>query len=167
MLRVYYSNRTEELLKALIERVTALRTSIYEPVHLVVPNRNMEAYLELSLARLTGVCANVHFHDARELLHRGSSLENLILTALFDDELLAHAELEPVRTYLSAGGGERHDVDRRRVQLGAELARLYAAYEDYRPELIDCWRAGLYVGDENARDVEDVATPAVDRASAL
>ena len=87
-------------------------------------------------------------------MRRRSSLKNLVLTALFSDELLDHAELEPVRTYLRAGGGEPHEIDRRRVQLGDQLTRLYAGYEDYRPELLDCWRAGLFVGDDASRDVE-------------
>ncbi len=107
MLRVYYSNRTEELLEALIERIGAERTTLYDPIHIVVPNRNMKTYLELSLARLTGICANVQFRFSHELFRRASTLANRVLTALVTDELLKNAELEPVRTYLEAGGGER------------------------------------------------------------
>ncbi|GMR21690.1 MAG: hypothetical protein BMS9Abin37_0002 [Acidobacteriota bacterium] len=157
MLRVYYSNRTEELLEALIERIghqRAERSTLYDPVHIVVPNRNLKTYLELSLARLTGICANVHFHTSHELFRRPSTLANRVLTALFTDELLDNAELEPVRTYLEAGGDEQQEVDRRRVQLARELARLYADYESYRPEFLDCWRAGLFIGETDSRDVE-------------
>lgn len=154
MLRVYYSNRTEELLEALIERIAAERTTLYDPIQVVVPNRNMERYVELSLARLTGICANVHFHLAHQLLARRSNLANLVLTALFSDELLAHAELEPVRTYLEAGGSGRQEIDRRRVQLGRELARLFSDYDGYRPELLDCWRAGLFASETDSREVE-------------
>ena len=156
MLRVYYSNRTEELLEALIERVSTSseRTTLYDPIHIVVPNRNMKTYLELSLARLTGICANVQFRFSHELFRRASTLANRVLTALFTDELLDNAELEPVRTYLEAGGGEQQEVDRRRVQLGRELARLYSDYESFRPELLDCWRAGLFIGETDSRDVE-------------
>jgi len=131
VLRVTYSNRTEELLEALIERIgdqRAERSTLYDPVHIVVPNRNMETYLELALARLTGICANVRFHASQKLFGRRSKHANRVLTALFNDELLKNTELEPVRTYLEAGGTESEEVDRRRAQLGRELARLYADY---------------------------------------
>ena len=160
VLRVYYSNRTEELLEALIERIEhqrhqrAERSTLYDPVHIVVPNRNMETYLELALARLTGICANVRFHSSQKLFGSQSKHANRVLAALFTDELLENPELEPVRTYLEAGGGEPQEVDRRRVQLGRELARLYADYESFRPEILECWRAGLFVGETDSRDVE-------------
>ena len=154
MLCVYYSNRTEELLETLIERIGAERTTLYDPIHIVVPNRNMKTYLELSLARLTGICANIQFRFSHELFRRGSALANRVLTALFTDELLDHAELEPVRTYLEAGGGEREEIDRRRVQLGRELARLFSDYASFRPDLLECWRAGLFIGETDSREVE-------------
>ena len=154
VLRVCYSNRTEELLEALIEAITTGERSIFDPVHIAVPNQNLETYLELALARETGICSNVSFHRANEILRRRSSFVNPVLTALFDDELLAEPELEPVRTYLAAGGDEPRDVDHRRVQLGRELARLFALYEDYRPELFEGWRTGLFVRDDASREVE-------------
>jgi exodeoxyribonuclease V gamma subunit len=153
VLRVYYSNRTEELLDALVERVRRVRGSLYDPVHIVVPNRNLQTYLELSLARLEGICANVRFHLLHELVAR-RTLAARVLRAMFDDELLSHPELEPVRTYLEAGGRERRAVDRRRVQLARELGRLYAAYADTRPELIECWRAGLFSLEPELRSLE-------------
>ena len=95
MLRVYYSNQTEKLLEALMERMREHRGSFYERVSIVVPNQNMETYLKLALARETGICANVEFKYPRDLvesLRDGRAwqlaLEDCILTALFDDELL-------------------------------------------------------------------------------
>ena len=82
------------------------------------------------------------------------ALEDCILTALFDDELLKNAELEPIQSYLAAGDQNRKGVDIRRVQLGKELSRLYTQYRDARPELLDCWRAGLFMGGEQERELE-------------
>lgn len=156
MLRVYYSNRTEQLVETLVERILEGRTSLYDPVHIVVPNRNLETYLELSLARLTGICANVRFRLLHELVARSErDFTNAVLRVLFDRELLSHPELEPVRTYLGVGHGDPDPViDRRRVQLADELARLYASYADSRPELIDCWQAGLLALEPELRNVE-------------
>ncbi len=161
MLRVYYSNQTEKLLEALIERMREHRESFYERVRIVVPNQNMETYLKLALARETGICANVAFRYPRDLVEslrdgraRQLELEDRILTALFDDERLRKAELEPIQSYLAAGDKSRKGVDIRRVQLGKELSRLYTHYRDARPELLECWRAGLFMGGEEERELE-------------
>ena len=161
MLRVYYSNRTEKLLEALMERMREHRGSFYEPVSIVVPNQNVETYLKLALARETGICANVLFRYPRDLIEslrdgraRQLALEDRIFAALFDDELLKKAELGPIQSYLAAGEKSRKGVDIRRVQLGKELSRLYTRYRDARPELLQCWRAGLFVGGEKERELE-------------
>lgn len=156
MLRVYYSNRTEELVGALLERIGSERTTLYDPVHLVVPNRNVETFLELSLARLTGICANVRFRLVRDLVARSTrELAHHVLTALFDPSVVSHPELEPVRAYLDPDGGDpASSVDLRRVQLAREIARLYGAYAESRPEILECWRAGLFALETELREVE-------------
>lgn len=52
MLELLYSNRTEQLLDALADRVKWQRFSSHplEVVELVVPNRNMETWVRLGLA---------------------------------------------------------------------------------------------------------------------
>ena len=64
MLRLVYSNRTEELLDALAEALRAERAAgahPLAPVDVVVPNRNMEQYVRLGLAERLGVAANLRF----------------------------------------------------------------------------------------------------------
>ena len=58
MFRVCYSNRTEALLEALVGNLRDERRgrSPFEPVRLVVPNRNVETYVKLGLA----ASANIH-----------------------------------------------------------------------------------------------------------
>src|SRR5262245_10474790 len=72
MIRLVYSNRTEELLRAFAERVGAERSPgrALSPVRLVVPNRNVETYVKLGLAAATGIAANLEVTFLRQLLAR-------------------------------------------------------------------------------------------------
>jgi exodeoxyribonuclease V gamma subunit len=162
MIHVTYSNRTEELLAALAAgvRQERARLSPWEPIQLVVPNRNVETYLKLGLAQRLGIAANLEVSFLRGLL--GNLAERLVpgahlhdvrrteghLLALFcDDQLLGDPELQPVRDYLLAAGPRPDVVDRRRCELAAELARLYDEYAASRPELLRAWRDRSLLGD--------------------
>ncbi|HET9766824.1 MAG TPA: exodeoxyribonuclease V subunit gamma, partial [Thermoanaerobaculia bacterium] len=64
MIRLVYSNRTEELLAALAETLKDRRRAgahPLEPVHLLVPNRNLEQHVRLALAERLGGAANLRF----------------------------------------------------------------------------------------------------------
>ncbi len=165
MLRVYYSNETEELLRSLVETLRAERSkagaTLFDPVHLVVPNRNMETFVKLQVAKLEGVCANVETRFLAEFLAETSGdslvetkLLDRILIALFDRAILARPELEPVRSYIFSAGDSPEAADRRRVQLARKLARLFSDYAISRPELLECWRAGLLLGSPDLAAVE-------------
>jgi len=65
-------------------------------------------------------------------------LQDLVLTALLDDEPLRHPELEPVLTYLYAAGKNRDAVDRRGYQLSRELTRLFDEVAVSRPDFLEC-----------------------------
>ena len=52
-------------------------------------------------------------------------------------------ELGPVRDYLQAADGD--GLDRKRVQLAAELAALFDEYAFSRPEMLAAWREGALV----------------------
>lgn len=165
MLRVYYSNETEELLRALVEALRAerskARATLFDPVHLVVPNRNMETFVKLGIAKLEGICANFETRLLGDFLRETigsslteSSLFDRILAALFDEAVLARPELEPVRSYIFRAGDSADACDRRRVQLARKLARLLSEYQISRPELLECWRAGLLRGAPDFAAVE-------------
>ena len=58
VIHVHYSNRTERLLTALVRNLRAENdasgdrfAAAFDPVPLVVPNRNVETYLKLGLAQ--------------------------------------------------------------------------------------------------------------------
>jgi exodeoxyribonuclease V gamma subunit len=163
VIRLCYSNRTEALCEALAENLGAGRSSLFDPIHLVVPNPLVESYVKQSLARRLGIAAHIETRFLRGFLRDiavASAPEILIvdrdlvegeLLALFADPgRLASRELEAVRGYLMAPAGEAaaddpdHDegLDRRRVQLAAQVAALFDEYAFSRPEMLAAWRVG-------------------------
>jgi exodeoxyribonuclease V gamma subunit len=167
MIQVFYSNQIERLLDALAGDVRALRAprpddplrGLFEPVDLVVPNRNLQTYLELGLARTLGVAANLRPRFLNEVVGElcappsrdgdpaplldAARIEAHLLDLLHDPALLAEPELSAVHGYLEASGGRPEVVDRRRTQLAVRLARLFEEYGLSRPELLGSWPRGL------------------------
>ncbi len=156
MIRLYYSNRTERLLDALIANREAERLrpgGALRPFTLVVPNKNVETYVKFGLAKATGIAAGIQTSFLRALLRdvaeravpgaeviEGPRLLGMVLGVLHDEAALAHPELASVREYL--GDGRRDAVDLRRAPLAAQRARLYEEYGDSRPEMLDAWPRG-------------------------
>ncbi|HTM23097.1 MAG TPA: exodeoxyribonuclease V subunit gamma, partial [Kofleriaceae bacterium] len=124
----------------------------------------MAAWLELRMAARAGIAANLRmpFLDsylaarararaaagAPERILDRSALEALLCTVLDDPEVLAAADLAPVRAYLGPPvRPERSDReavaeskdDLRRFQLAREVAGLFTDYTLARPELTAAW----------------------------
>jgi exodeoxyribonuclease V gamma subunit len=153
MIRLFYSNRTEELLAELAARVRAqqARDGALVPVRVVVPNPGVEGYVRLGVARAAGIAANLEV----SLLTRFASevaapdgarvadapaLEAMALALLLDDAVLAAPEMAPVRAYLVAAGEAPEAVDVRRVQLAARIGRLFEEYTYSRGDWLAAWR---------------------------
>ncbi|HEY4394678.1 MAG TPA: exodeoxyribonuclease V subunit gamma [Polyangia bacterium] len=165
MIRFCCSNRLEALVEALADTVGAGRTSLFDPVSLVVPNTLVEGYVKQGLARRLGIAANVETGFLRGFLRKVAAastpdsviadrdlLEGALLELLHDPGWLSGPELGPVREYLG-GGGDALDADgrdRKRVQLAAELAGLYDEYAFSRPEMLAAWREGALVPEADA-----------------
>ncbi|HEY3816788.1 MAG TPA: exodeoxyribonuclease V subunit gamma [Polyangiaceae bacterium] len=158
MVRLVYSNRTEELLAELATRVRAqqARDGALVPVRLVVPNGSVEGYVRLGIAREQGIAANLDTSlltrfagETTALLDRGArvadaeALEAMALALLLDDALLAGEDLAAVRAYLHAAGDRAEAVDVRRVQLAARVGRIFEEYTYSRGELLVAWNDGL------------------------
>jgi exodeoxyribonuclease V gamma subunit len=153
MLRLFYSNRTEELLRELASRVRVeQRATPLAPVRVIVPNACVEAYVKLGIARERGVAANL---DVMQLMRFAStlappgkrvadaeSLEAFVLSLLLDEAFLAKPELAPVRAYLFAAGTSEDGADLRRVQLASRLGRIFEEYTYSRAELLAAWQGG-------------------------
>jgi exodeoxyribonuclease V gamma subunit len=164
MIRLVYSNRTEELLDELAAKARAQQSRFgpLVPVRVVVPSASVEAYLRLGVARQQGVAANLDF--ARLTAFAGevvaavsgarvanaSALEAMALRLLLDDAALERAELAPVRAYLRGGGEVDDPMDMRRAQLASRLGRLFEEYTYSRGDMLAAWRQGTTFGDAHA-----------------
>ena len=155
MLRLVYSNRTEELLAELGARVRAQQAArgALVPVRLVVPNASVEGYVRLGIARDQGIAANLEsslltrfaaevLGSAEARVADAESLEAMVLGLLLDDALLADPGLAPVRAYVHAAGEDPETMDLRRVQLAARLGRIFEEYTYSRAEMLVAWSRG-------------------------
>jgi exodeoxyribonuclease V gamma subunit len=166
VIRLCYSNRTEELLAALaadLKDARARGRGLFDPTPLVVPNPQVETYVKLGVARANGVAAHLETKylrgfladvvaksDPKVALVDRALIEGELLALFHDDARLAFADLAPVRGYLAAGGDAPDALDLRRAQLAAELATLFDEYAFARPELLRAWRDGRTLPDDTA-----------------
>jgi len=157
MIRVCCSNRTETLLAAFVRNLSDERQAAgpLVPVRVVVPNRNVETYLRLGVARACGIAANLHITFLRRLLAHvaqqalpgarvvdARQIESHLLALFHDEPFLAAPVLAPLRDYLHAGGDQRDAIDRRRCQLATQLGPLFEEYAVSRTEMVEAWRTG-------------------------
>jgi exodeoxyribonuclease V gamma subunit len=169
MLRLVYSNRTENLLQALIADVGALRAErgALEPVCLVLPNRNIETYVRFGFARATGIAANLHTHQLRRFVGSllpgqgqapqpvdAEQLTGHLLELLLDPQTLADPQLLPVRGYLLGGGASDEAADVRRLQLAERLARLFEEYSFTRQSMLAAWPERTVLGQTPLAETE-------------
>jgi exodeoxyribonuclease V gamma subunit len=177
VIRLCYSNRFEALLDALAAELGTSRRSLFDPVHLVVPNALVEGRVKEGLARRLGVAANVQarflHHFLRDVAATATpevtivdreAIELALLSLFHDPPRLTSRDLGAVRDYL--GPGARGDArieeagrDRRRVQLALALAKLFDEYAFSRPDMLAAWREGrLLEGDDGALALGEAAT---------
>ncbi|MBF5044757.1 exonuclease V subunit gamma [Aggregicoccus sp. 17bor-14] len=167
MLRLVYSSHTEQLLQALVQEVSAYRRTrgALEPVQLVLPNRNVEAYVRFGLAQESGIAANLEVHLLRrfvaDLVSReevrlvgAEELRTLVLGLLLDEERMARPEFGPVRAYLHAAGDSGDALDLRRFQLADQLSRLFEEYSFSRDAMLREWPRRVVLVDTPLAEAE-------------
>jgi len=154
MIRLYYSNRLENLIAPLANAVAAhQRREPLEPVSIVVPNRVVEQFVRYRLAESIGVAANLEFPFLRNYLAELLQSTDKNLKILDADELQlilfeclrssSHRDdldLKPARDYIQAGSKTDADVELRTILLAAQLARLFREYSISRRRMIEKWR---------------------------
>jgi exodeoxyribonuclease V gamma subunit len=154
MVRLFYSNRTEELLAELARRVRSQQDGegTLVPVRIVVPSSTVEEYVRFGIAHLCGIAANLDTalltRFAKELtlaacgtrLADASVLEAMALALLLEERVLTHPELAPVQAYLRGAGDAADAMDLRRVQLAARVGRLFEEYSYSRADMLAAWR---------------------------
>jgi exodeoxyribonuclease V gamma subunit len=157
VIRICTSHRTEVLLDAFVASLTAerKRQGPFAPVRVIVPNRNVEAYLRLKVCEQCGIAANLQTRFLRRFLADiaeaatpgtrvadAAYVEGCLLALLHDPVLLEQPDFAHVRRYLDAADGDRDALDRRRCQLAGQLAQLFEEYAGSRPEMLSAWAAG-------------------------
>ena len=172
-LRIFWSDRIERLAGELAESLRAqgrrAGADLFVAARVIVPNMNVRKWLQLFVARHTGVCLNIQFQfledgfeellapppppvgapapaSGTERLDR-EDLQQMILALL-----LAEGEgrgrpkrgspLAPLLSYLGPRDEVRdRDFSRRAWQLSGALASLFMEYERQRRDLIAEWMA--------------------------
>jgi len=152
---LHRSNRTEQLLEALVEVVREPASDDpLAPECIAVQGRGMERWLSMSLSRHLGVWARPEFPVVRELLE--SCADRIIgeeaergrfdpgpLTFAFADALTGLVETAPFRTVASYLEGD--DGGRRLMGLAERLALIFDAYATQRPDWLAAWSSGRRV----------------------
>ncbi len=157
VIRICTSHRTEVLLDAFVANLIRERKEQgpFCPVRVVVPNRNVEAYLRLKVCEQCGIAANLQtvflrrfLADIAEAASPGirvadaAYVEGCLLALLSDQAWLGQPELAEVRRYLDAAEGDRDARDRRRCQLANQLAQLFEEYAGSRADMLSAWAEG-------------------------
>lgn len=171
---LYFSNRIEQLAADLTANLYPPQREdslLFDPLRIVVPNRNLAKWLQLVLARRQGVSMNIDYAylDAAlwDLLVHMSADETppmpvsqdiyaLALLRVFEQLPADDAVFDPIRGYLSRAGektpfpntrsADTIQADTRRWQLARKLAHLFQEYELNRPEWPQAWRLGRFGG---------------------
>ncbi len=154
-LRLYTSNRLENLAEALAEGVRRPLASPLEPETILVQSQGMARWLQLQLARHHGICSNYRFPFPRAFSYEvfQNVLGDLPAEAAYDPELLVWQVMRQLPGFLNQPGfaavnhylGTEPD-DRKHYQLAARIANVFDQYLLFRPELIRQWEAGAAGG---------------------
>ena len=163
MIRIHYSNRLEELVRALATRLPPPRdrAALFDGPWVVVPGRPLELFVDLELARHRGISGNVETLSVRGvfarlcardlpelvLIERGHIVAEL-LAALSSTAVMEAAALAPFARYVLGAGPAEEAVNRRRVELAQGLGALLDDWPLTRPERIAAWRARQGTADD-------------------
>ncbi len=159
-INLYFSHSVEQLAQVLADQVMLQQASgsIFVAPKVLVPNANMQRYLQLTMAKINGVCAHVDFpfletglfQAVNELLDKqfthlsGTMVAWSVWRLLHDEKLLENPVYASIKTYL--GGIESAQLlATKRWQLSQKLAKLMLDYEAQRPEMVHQWLQGKQV----------------------
>ncbi len=150
MLCLHVSNRTENLLRHLVEiiRVSG-RRGPFEKEMFLIQSQGMERIINQTLAEnFTSWCNFVYYLPLRFLQHVAAGLDMPVTPDGYDREVLAW-RIEHLLRDLE--GGEYHSLHRylrganlalKRYQLADRLANVFDQYQLMRPEMLAAWERG-------------------------
>ncbi len=160
-LKIYYSDRIEDLAGKLKEQLLAERTTNGNPfafAKVVVPNTNIAKWLQIrSFSDAPSLCMGVNFpfieqtlyglladclkKEERPQLLPMNAYTNGVMSILLKDN---DARLEPFRRYIDAEANAPVVIDSRSKarmawQLSVKLANLIDKYEVHRRNIVEKW----------------------------
>jgi exodeoxyribonuclease V gamma subunit len=150
MLKLYQSNRLEQLADQLADLLPLCHRSIFTPDSIVVPHLGMRRWLTLHLAERLDICANVEFPLPARLiwdLFRNAEVD-VPEQSLFTPDILSWRILAllpqfkddprfaPITSYL------QHTSELEQYQLACRIAEVFDQYLVYRPDWLTAWEAG-------------------------
>ncbi|MGY0398801.1 MAG: exodeoxyribonuclease V subunit gamma [Ostreibacterium sp.] len=163
-INTYYSSHTEALLGTLfssLQNERDRRCSPFAKTSIIVPNSGMQRYLELSIAKELGICAQIEISFASHFLHNlyQHVLSGEVNIAHIDERKLAFLivmlwqSIDAETTSIFSDTGlvellsQYHTTDQR-YRLAMQVAQLFRRYLHERPELIMTWQDNhcLYAG---------------------
>ncbi len=154
-INLYFSHSVERLADLLSDKIhkQQVQFGLFEPTNVLVPNSNMQRYLQLHLAKRKGVCAQVGFPFLETGLFQltqqltgqtkghlnGEILSWKIWAFLKQLDSQGTDSFEPIQNYIN---GEDSDglKARKQFQLSQKLAMLLLDYESQRPEMVRLWQ---------------------------
>ncbi len=159
-IKLYFSNAVEQLASQLADNLKTEQqnsSNLLVPQQVIVPNANMQRYLQLFMASKQGICANMEFpfleaglsqylaalettQQPIELLSQ-QALMIRIFAQLSDAQWLNKKVNAPLLRYLS-GTGSSQLLSIKKWQLSRRLAILLINYELQRPEMVSHWLTG-------------------------
>ena len=158
-IKLYFSHSVEHLAERLNQQLSLQRqnsSNILKPAEVIVPNGNMQKYLQLNMAKRSGICANVAFpfletglfqatlkgqnKTAVRMLNQGD-LALKIWHKLADSGDLDPTVYQPIQHYFSSEESAALQ-SKKHWQLSQRLALLMMDYELKRPEMVQAWLEG-------------------------
>lgn len=150
-LNIFTSNKLEILAAELAQQLNTPGSESLRPEIIVIQSTGMERWISQEIARLNGICANIHFpfpntfldQIASQVMPDDSELlrfePDVLLFRIMKTlpECIERPGFERLKTYLS------DDATRlKELQISTKLADLYDQYQVFRPEMIFRWEQG-------------------------
>jgi exodeoxyribonuclease V gamma subunit len=153
-LRLYASNRLENLAEKLAESVRRPLRSPLEPETILVQSQGMARWLSLQLAHRHGICCNCRFPFPRAFSYDvfKAVLSGLPEHEAYESEVLVWSIMKHLPGFLTQPGFEAVknylgvvQDGRKLFQLADRIAYVFDQYQVFRPELVRQWEseAGL------------------------
>lgn len=161
-LHIVFSNRIENLKNGLLEQMARCPSDPFDVQHVVVPSAAVTRYLQLAIAKNSGVCANVEFSYLASWLWRlaGTIDNDVPLRSPVDSEMMTWMILRLLEdgrydACPRLAGFLKEADDMMRFELSRGVARVFDQYATYRPDWLAAWGEGKTIPDFQGRDHRD------------